>query len=92
MSFLAADPLPLTSDNYIYTADVIFVAQTASQAAYVECAIYIGPIFQPLFQRSVDTGVIHSIWETSIMASVPKMLSLLELSHFRLVAVTSIIM
>ena len=31
-----------------------------------ECAIELGPVFQPLFKQSVDIGVIPTIWKTSV--------------------------
>ena len=57
-----------------------------------ECAIELGPVFQPLFKQSVDIGVIPTIWKTSIVVPVPKMSSPSELNHFRPVALTSIVM
>ena len=59
---------------------------------FKECAIKLGPVFQPLFKQSVDTGVIPTIWKTSMMIPVPKMSSPSELNHFRPVALTSIVM
>ena len=56
-----------------------------------ECPIQLGPVFQPLFKQSVDTGVIPTIWKTSIVVPVPKMSSPSELNHFRPVALTSIV-
>ena len=46
-----------------------------------ECAIVLGPVFQPLFKQSVDIGVIPTIWKTSIVVPVPKMSSPSELNH-----------
>ena len=57
-----------------------------------ECAIELGPVFQPLFKQSVDIGVIPTIWKTSVVVPVPKMSSPSELNHFRPVALTSIVM
>jgi len=54
-----------------------------------ERAVELGPVFQPLFKQSVDRGVIHTIWKSSIVVPVPKMSSSSELNNFRHVASSS---
>ena len=52
----------------------------------------LGPVFQNLFQRSIDTGTIPKIWKTSTIVPVPKITFPSELNHYRPVALTSFIM
>ena len=85
-SLLAAGPLPVPGDFDISTVDVTnqFKKSKANKAPgpdgipgrlLKECAIELGPVFQPLFKQSVDTGVIPTIWKTSIVVPVPNMSS-----------------
>ena len=101
-SLLAAGPLPVPGDIDISTVDVTnqFKKCKANKAPgpdgipgrlLKECAIELGPVFQPLFKQSVDIGVIPTIWKTSVVVPVPKMSSPSELNHFRPVALTSIV-
>ena len=92
-SLLAAGPLPVPGDFDISTVDVTnqFKMSKANKAGpdgipgrlLKECAIELGPVFQPLFKHSVDIGVIPTIWKTSIVVPVPKLSSPSELNHFR---------
>ena len=102
-SLLAAGPLPVPGDIDISTVDVTnqFKKCKANKAPgpdgipgrlLKECAIELGPVFQPLFKQSVDIGVIPTIWKMSVVVPVPKMSSPSELSYFRPVALTSIVM
>ena len=85
-SLLAAGSLPVRDDFDISTVDVTnqFKKSKANKAPgpdgipgrlLKECAIELGLVFQPLFKQSVDTGVIPTIWKTSIVVPVPKMSS-----------------
>ena len=83
-SHQAAGPLLVPGDIDISTLDVTnqFKMYKANKAPgpdgipgrlLKECAIELGPVFQPLFKQSVDIGVIPTIWKTSIVVPVPKM-------------------
>ena len=60
--------------------------------SHKEGAVELGPACQLLFQQSVDTGVIPTIWKIYIVVPVHNMSSPSEFNHFRPVALTSIIM
>ena len=53
-----------------------------------KCADSLAPAFLPLFQQSVDTGVIPILWKSSTIVPVPKKPKVKELNNFRPVALT----
>jgi hypothetical protein len=52
------------------------------------CADSLAPAFQPLFQSSADTGVVPTLWKSSIIIPVPKKPKPTEPNHYRPVALT----
>lgn len=56
------------------------------------CAAQLGYIFQILFQMSLNTGKIPTLWKTSEIIPVPKRNKPSELNDYRPVALTSVIM
>ena len=85
-SLLTAGALPLPGDIAISKVDITnrFKMYKANKSPgpdgipdrlLNECAVELGPACQPLFQQSVDTGVIHTIRKTSVVVPVPKMSS-----------------
>lgn len=52
------------------------------------CADSLAAAFHPLFQTSVDTGVIPTLWKSSLIIPVPKKPKAKELNNFRPIALT----
>ena len=55
-----------------------------------ECSDSLAPIFTKLFQRSLDEGIIPSLWKTSTIVPVAKKPYPLEMNDYRPVTLTSI--
>ena len=53
-----------------------------------KCADSLAPAFLPLFQQSVKSGVIPTLWKSSTIVPVPKKPRIKELNNFRPVALT----
>ena len=84
-----AAPLPIQGDIDISTVDVTNqLKQSKANKSpdtvgipgrlLKECAVGLGPAFQPLFQQCVNTDVILTIWKTSIVVLIPRMSSTSE--------------
>uniref|UniRef100_A0A1A8LS20 Reverse transcriptase domain-containing protein n=3 Tax=Nothobranchius TaxID=28779 RepID=A0A1A8LS20_9TELE len=56
------------------------------------CANQLSGVFSRLFQTCVDVGQIPSLWKTSTIIPIPKSSTSKELSDFRPVALTSLVM
>ena len=52
------------------------------------CADSLAPAFQPLFQASVDSGIVPTLWKSSVIIPVPKKPRPTEPNHYRPVALT----
>ena len=53
-----------------------------------KCADSLAPAFLPLFQQSVATGIVPTLWKSSTIVPVPKKPKSKELNNFRPVALT----
>ena len=56
------------------------------------CADQLSGVFQHLFQTSLDTATIPTVWKTSTVIPIPKTNNPKQLNDFRTVALTSLVM
>lgn len=56
------------------------------------CADELTPVWHPIFQQSLDSGIVPSLWKKSLIIPVPKIARPLDNNDFRPVALTSVIM
>ena len=56
------------------------------------CADQLSGVFQHLFQTSLDTASIPTVWKTSTVIPIPKTNNPKQLNDFRPVALTSLVM
>ena len=52
------------------------------------CAEELAPAFQPIYQESLDSGHVPTLWKSSTIIPVPKKARPTELNHYRPVALT----
>ncbi|KAJ8021605.1 RNA-directed DNA polymerase from mobile element jockey [Holothuria leucospilota] len=53
------------------------------------CSSQLAPVFTPIFQRTLDEGIIPEIWKTSIITPVPKTKVVSVLNDYRPISLTS---
>ena len=56
------------------------------------CADQLGPVFRFLFQLSLKSGIVPTLWKASTVLPIPKKVSTKQPNDFRPVALTSLIM
>ena len=50
------------------------------------------PVWLPIFQQSLDTGIVPSLWKRAVIIPVPKIVKPISNNDFRPIALTSVIM